>query len=109
MDNVTFNEEQRAELHAVEAQIKRRVAIGAHVSERRLVDELVRAASWSRTPGMLPHAAQGRQALHDRPCRLRASCSDCTPTNGSTAQQFAADLHQLLRKSWHAGWLFDRP
>ncbi len=43
MDNVTFNEEQRAELHAVEAQIKRRVAIGAHVSERRLVDELVRS------------------------------------------------------------------
>ena len=35
-------EEQRAELHAVEAQIKRRTAIGSYVSERKLVDELVR-------------------------------------------------------------------
>lgn len=35
-------EEQRAELHALEAQIKRRVAIGSYVSERKLVDELVR-------------------------------------------------------------------
>lgn len=41
MDSVVFSEEQRAELHAAEAQIKRRVAIGAHVSERKLVDELV--------------------------------------------------------------------
>lgn len=41
MDTVVFSEEQRAELHAAEAQIKRRVAIGAYVSERKLVDELV--------------------------------------------------------------------
>ncbi len=37
-----FTEEQRAELHAVEAQIKRRIAIGSTVSERKLKDELVR-------------------------------------------------------------------
>lgn len=42
MDGVVFTDEQRAELHAVEAQIKRRVAIGSHVSERKLIDELVR-------------------------------------------------------------------
>ncbi len=42
MDAVVFSEEQREELHKVEAQIRRRVAIGAHVSERKLVDELVR-------------------------------------------------------------------
>lgn len=35
-------EEQRAELHATEAQIKRRIAIGSYVSERKMVDELVR-------------------------------------------------------------------
>ena len=37
-----FTEEQRAELHAVEAQVRRRVPVGAHVSERKLVDELAR-------------------------------------------------------------------
>lgn len=42
MDSVVFSEEQRAELHSAETQIRRRVAIGAHVSERKLVDELVR-------------------------------------------------------------------
>ncbi len=31
-----FSEEQRAELHAVEAQIKRRLAIGAAVSEPKV-------------------------------------------------------------------------
>lgn len=39
------NEEQRAELHGMEAQLKRRVAVGAAVSERRLVDELVRCGA----------------------------------------------------------------
>lgn len=38
-------EEQRAEMHGVEAQLKRRVAVGATVSERRLVDELVRCGA----------------------------------------------------------------
>ena len=42
MDGIVFTDEQRSELHAVEAQIKRRVAIGSHVSERKLIDELVR-------------------------------------------------------------------
>ena len=42
MDGMVFTDEQRAELHSVEAQIKRRVAIGSHVSERKLIDELVR-------------------------------------------------------------------
>jgi hypothetical protein len=37
-----FTEEQRAELHATEAQIKRRVAIGGLVRARRLTEELVR-------------------------------------------------------------------
>jgi hypothetical protein len=32
----------RQEIHRVEEQIKRRVAIGSFVSERKLVDELVR-------------------------------------------------------------------
>ena len=32
----------RVEIHRVEEQIKRRVAIGSFVSERKLVDELVR-------------------------------------------------------------------
>lgn len=36
MDAVVFSEEQREELHKVEAQIRRRVAIGAHVSERKV-------------------------------------------------------------------------
>lgn len=36
MDTVVFSEEQREELHKVEAQIRRRVAIGAHVSERKV-------------------------------------------------------------------------
>ena len=31
-----FTEEQRAELHAVESQIRRRIAIGSTVSERKL-------------------------------------------------------------------------
>ena len=35
-------DEQRAELHSVEVQIKRRVAIGSSVSQRKLVEELVR-------------------------------------------------------------------
>lgn len=33
---------RRQEIHRVEEQIKRRVAIGSFVSERKLVDELVR-------------------------------------------------------------------
>jgi DNA replication licensing factor MCM5 len=37
MDAVVFSEEQREELHKVEAQIRRRVAIGAHVSERKVL------------------------------------------------------------------------
>ena len=42
MDVAVFTEEQRAEVHRVEEQIRRRVAIGASVQERKLVDELVR-------------------------------------------------------------------
>jgi len=42
MDVAVFTDEQRAEIHRVEEQIRRRVAIGAFVSERKLVDELVR-------------------------------------------------------------------
>ncbi|KAK9810367.1 hypothetical protein WJX72_009530 [[Myrmecia] bisecta] len=38
----TFNDEQRAELQVVEIQIKRRIAIGSYVSERKLIDELIR-------------------------------------------------------------------
>lgn len=37
-----FTEEQKAELHTVEAQIRRRVPIGGLVRVRRLTDELVR-------------------------------------------------------------------
>ncbi len=40
-----LSEEQRAEMHGVEAQLKRRVAVGAAVAERRLVDELVRCGA----------------------------------------------------------------
>lgn len=42
MDVAVFTEEQRAEVHRVEEQVRRRVAIGAFVAERKLVDELVR-------------------------------------------------------------------
>ncbi|EFN58868.1 hypothetical protein CHLNCDRAFT_34202 [Chlorella variabilis] len=42
MDVAVFTDEQRQEIHRVEEQIKRRVAIGSFVSERKLVDELVR-------------------------------------------------------------------
>lgn len=42
MDVAVFTDEQRQEVHRVEEQIKRRVAIGSFVSERKLVDELVR-------------------------------------------------------------------
>jgi len=42
MEMAVFSEEQRAEIHRVEEQIKRRVAIGAYVAERKLVDELSR-------------------------------------------------------------------
>lgn len=37
-----FTEEQRAEMHHVQVQIKRRCSIGGFVSEARLVEELVR-------------------------------------------------------------------
>ena len=37
-----LTDEQRAELHGVEAQLKRRIAIGSFVSVRRVTDELVR-------------------------------------------------------------------
>ena len=37
-----FTEEQKAEMHNVQMQIKRRVSIGGFVSEAHLVDELVR-------------------------------------------------------------------
>lgn len=42
MDVAVFTDEQRADMHRIEEQIRRRVAIGAFVSERKLVDELVR-------------------------------------------------------------------
>jgi len=42
MDVAVFTDEQKAEIHRVEEQIRRRIAIGAFVSERKLVDELVR-------------------------------------------------------------------
>lgn len=42
MDVAVFTDEQRAEIHRVEEQIRRRIAIGAFVSERKLIDELVR-------------------------------------------------------------------
>jgi len=42
MDVAVFTEEQRSEVHRVEEQVRRRVAIGAFVAERKLVDELVR-------------------------------------------------------------------
>lgn len=48
MDMVVFTDEQKTEIHRVEEQIKRRVAIGSFVSERKLVDELVR---WVRAGG----------------------------------------------------------
>lgn len=44
----------RQEIHRVEEQIKRRVAIGSFVSERKLVDELVRCAG-----GGLPEVVDG--------------------------------------------------
>ena len=37
-----FTEDQKAEMHHVQVQIKRRVSIGGFVSESKLVDELVR-------------------------------------------------------------------
>ena len=37
-----FTEEQKAEMHGVQIQIKRRIGIGSFVSERKLIDELVR-------------------------------------------------------------------
>ena len=40
-----FTEEQRAELHAVEAQIRRRIAIGSTVSERKLKVNVCRHAA----------------------------------------------------------------
>ena len=42
MDVAVFTEDQRTEVHRVEEQVRRRVAIGSFVSERKLVDELVR-------------------------------------------------------------------
>lgn len=42
MDVAVFTDEQRTEVHRVEEQVRRRVAIGAFVAERKLVDELVR-------------------------------------------------------------------
>lgn len=37
-----FTEEQKAEMHGVQVQIKRRVAIDSFVSERKLIEELER-------------------------------------------------------------------
>ncbi|KAK2080399.1 hypothetical protein QBZ16_000252 [Prototheca wickerhamii] len=42
VDTLVFTEEQRAELRRVEDQIRRRVAVGGYVSERKLLDELAR-------------------------------------------------------------------
>ena len=50
-----FTEEQRAELHVVEAQIKRRVAIGSAVSERKLREELVRCGMADMLVGRALH------------------------------------------------------
>ena len=37
-----FTEDQKAEMQHVQVQIKRRISIGGFVSERHLIDELVR-------------------------------------------------------------------
>jgi DNA replication licensing factor MCM5 len=42
VEAAVFTDEQRAEVHRVEEQVRRRVAIGAFVAERKLVDELCR-------------------------------------------------------------------
>lgn len=59
---VVFSEEQRAELAAVEQQVKRRLPIGAYVSERKLVDELVRCGiaelSARRTLALMTRAGE---------------------------------------------------
>ena len=59
---VVFSEEQRAELSAVEQQVKRRLPIGAYVSERKLVDELVRCGiaelSARRTLALMTRAGE---------------------------------------------------
>ena len=68
-----FTEEQRAELHAVEAQVRRRIAIGSTVSERRLKDELVRVGMSEMLVGRCLHYLQqqgdlelvrGRRLIH---------------------------------------------
>ncbi|DBB06454.1 hypothetical protein WJX77_000661 [Trebouxia sp. C0004] len=41
-EGLVFTEDQKAEMHHVQVQIKRRVSIGGFVSESKLVDELVR-------------------------------------------------------------------
>ncbi|CAL5225636.1 g8492 [Coccomyxa viridis] len=70
---VAFTEEQRAELHAVEAQIRRRIAIGSTVSERKLKDELVRVGMSEMLIGRCLHYLQqqgdvelvrGRRMIH---------------------------------------------
>ena len=38
----SFSDEQKAEMAAVEAEIKRRIAIGATVSERRIREDIAR-------------------------------------------------------------------
>ena len=53
-----FTEEQRAELHAVEAQVRRRIAIGSTVSERKLKDELVRVGMSEMLIGRCLHYLQ---------------------------------------------------
>ena len=52
---------RRQEIHRVEEQIKRRVAIGSFVSERKLVDELVRCAACRG-------ANATRREGHTKPC-----------------------------------------
>lgn len=68
-----FTEEQRAELHAVEAQVRRRIAIGSTVSERKLKDELVRVGMSEMLIGRCLHYLQqqgdvelvrGRRMIH---------------------------------------------
>jgi DNA replication licensing factor MCM5 len=41
-DNIHVNPEMRAELQQIEGQIKRKIAINAHKSERVLIDELTK-------------------------------------------------------------------
>ena len=80
-DMVVLSAEQREELEVVETQIKQKIAIGATMSKRHLIDDLSASASTSGP-------SRARVARHD-PTRRRGGES-----RGSSRHENALDCNE---------------